>query len=100
MKNNNSANWQRLRNEYFKSDDWEWVRLQVIRRDRKCTKCSLRYSKELAFEVHHCEYGYFGHADINEVETCCLLCRACHRAVHGLPAEYSMRDVDNVVGEW
>jgi hypothetical protein len=96
----NKKQFEKYRKAYLESEEWKWVRREVIKRDRKCLRCKIKYSKDLLFDVHHQEYLYFGDADLNEVETCCLLCRACHRSIHGLSPDDFLDNPDFETYEW
>lgn len=95
----NKKQWQKIHAEYIKSDEFAWVRKQVIKRDKRCCRCGDKYIPGY-FDVHHTEYTYFGDADINEVETCCLLCRPCHDAVHGIYSENIEYILENMLFEF
>jgi len=96
----NKKQWLEARNAYLESDDWMWVRRQVIRRDKKCRKCHRPYRKsETIWNIHHTSYEHFGAADVFEVEDCRLYCMACHRRVHGLPPLTGIDDeLDRIMG--
>lgn len=100
MNINDKAKWRLAHARYMKTDDWAWVREQVIKRDCRCQICQRLFkASETIWDIHHTSYAHFGAADINEVETCLLLCRNCHRLEHGLPPVDSIEDaLERIVG--
>jgi predicted HNH restriction endonuclease len=97
-----SYNTKQAYQEYLKSDDWAWVQEQCKKRDKACQKCGKKYAPgERGFGVHHTSYQYVGAADINELESVILLCRHCHRIVHGLnPEPTKMAKIDTDLEKW
>jgi len=100
MKNKNKDEWAAACRNYYQSDDWQWVREQVIKRDRKCVKCDLPYRRgETTWNVHHTSYEHFGASDLWEVEDCLLHCQSCHRQVHHLRPLGEIEDeADRIMG--
>ena len=98
--NKNKQQWLLARNAYLESDDWQWVRRQVIRRDKKCRKCHRPYRKgETIWNIHHTSYEHFGAADMWEVEDCRLYCINCHRQAHRLPPlDITDDPLDQIIG--
>jgi 5-methylcytosine-specific restriction endonuclease McrA len=100
METKNKKKWDAARDRYYRSEDWEWVREQVNKRDKRCVKCKRPYRVgDVLWNVHHTCYGNFGSADLWEVEDCELLCQPCHHRVHGLPVLSTLDDeLDKIVG--
>lgn len=96
MEQKNSEWWTRYR-QYLKSDEWQWVRNECIRRDKKCCSCGKSYEK--GFEVHHMTYRHVGEGDINELESVCLLCRACHFQAHNPGGETYIQMIERRLRE-
>jgi hypothetical protein len=84
-KQNKWFDWYRI---YLQSDEWAWVRDQVFKRDKRCLRCNNPYKANEGFECHHLNYKHVGDADINEVESCCTLCKVCHWTVHNPGKNY------------
>jgi len=79
------------RNEYYKSDQWREIALQVKKRDKfTCTKCG---AKNCRLNVHHLHYRllFNEHKDLTCLTT---LCEPCHRETHGLPAESTWQEIE------
>jgi 5-methylcytosine-specific restriction endonuclease McrA len=64
--------------EYMLSEDWQYVRKQVFKRDSyKCKMCGL-----FASDCHHESYDNFGSGDWDEIDDCISLCHKCHNEIH------------------
>lgn len=89
---------RRWHERYLASPEFAQVRVEVWRRDAStCRRCHqpVGPGTELPLADCHHDRGYRhvlmddnDEADFDlEVEGCLLVCRPCHRAVHGLPPE-------------
>ncbi len=67
--------------EYLRSQEWRKRRETIIRqRGKKCERCGTgRYT---TVQVHHLTYERVGAENDDDLV---LLCRNCHRQLHGLP---------------
>jgi len=87
--------------QYLATPEWQWVREQVIKRDKCCLHCQKPYNPNGGFDVHHQHYRYVGWSDINEVESCVLLCSYHHKLTHGhiqkqnIPTDMTVVEIDN-----
>jgi hypothetical protein len=69
--------------EHLQSRYWQRLRaFAAISQNWKCAHCG--DPAGLTLELHHCCYLHLGYETLEDVEA---LCRACHRAEHGLPAK-------------
>lgn len=99
MKKTKKTNWQMAYEKYLHTDDWKWVRQQVIKRDKCCQGCGEKYCKNAYFSVIHTSYEFVGTADLNEVESCSLYCFKCKQRNLGIPIIESIDDLmDRIVG--
>ncbi len=94
MSEEKSGAWWEAYRKYLTTDEWDWVRRQTIKRDKKCVKCGAAYKPGAGFQVHHRHYRHVGEGDINELESVELNCRACHWMTHN-PGKSWMQKIED-----
>lgn len=75
---------------YLRSPYWRRVK-RALKRQRgvTCERCG----RGGRLEVHHVSYAHLGR-ELGHLEDLLLLCRTCHRALHGrLPSQRVLRAV-------
>jgi len=68
----------RQHKEYISGNNWNQIRLHVLKRDNyTCVKCGKNGGK---LYVHHKTYKRWSNENINDLVT---LCYNCHEEIHG-----------------
>jgi len=71
-------NFYAARAAFYKSNEWQRIRLQVLNRDNfQCQDCH----SDKNIDVHHVNYERFGGNEL--LEDLITLCRDCHEKRHG-----------------